>query len=78
MWSEECGVRSEITALRRFFNLKSWLSLFSLLTPLSSLLSHHSSLHTPLIYYFSSKMFIISTAALATDVPGPKMAATPA
>lgn len=29
-------------------------------------------------YYLSSRMFIISTAALATDVPGPKMAATPA
>ncbi len=28
--------------------------------------------------YFSSKRFIISQAALATEVPGPKMAATPA
>ena len=28
--------------------------------------------------YSSSSIFIISTAALATDVPGPKMAATPA
>ncbi len=29
-------------------------------------------------YSLSSNIFIISTAALATDVPGPKIAATPA
>ena len=29
-------------------------------------------------YSSSSRIFIISTAALATEVPGPKMAATPA
>lgn len=28
--------------------------------------------------YLSSKMFIISQAAFATEVPGPKIAATPA
>lgn len=31
-----------------------------------------------LLHYLSSRIFIISQAALATDVPGPKMAATPA
>ena len=31
-----------------------------------------------LVYSFSSRIFIISTAALATEVPGPKIAATPA
>ena len=33
---------------------------------------------TSLIYSLSSRIFIISTAAFATEVPGPKMAATPA
>ncbi len=30
------------------------------------------------VYSLSSRIFIISQAALATDVPGPKIAATPA
>ena len=34
--------------------------------------------NTQIIYSLSSKIFIISTAAFATEVPGPKMAATPA
>ena len=45
MWSEECGVRSEITALRRCLNIPQ----------IHALNYSHSSLLTPLSskYYFS-------------------------
>ena|GEM_PF-2574288 len=48
-------------------------------SPSQAIVSYHVP-HTSYLRpdYSSSRMRIISTAALATEVPGPKMAATPA
>ena len=59
-------------------NIRIFKAITTIKKALHSLLNCTMPSKTTYFIYLSSKMFIISQAALATLVPGPKMAATPA
>ena len=70
--------------VRRIANIHSWMVFIAL--PIIVVVYNPQPLRLGVIlegydvrdYSLSSRIFIISTAALATEVPGPKMQATPA